>query len=473
MQRRRRVFSDTYDAWPATRRWYLVTVLGILAIVGLRLLPGYLFGGSGDQRGYVELWYLTEAHQNPYSEGPRIMAWPPLWWMMIGAMVELWGALGVDAWVENGYAARSFAIKLCYFACEIAGAAFLGLALLRERRQAVSTAPEASAMTAMYAVCFLLLPCTWVITALHGNFDVIPAFLTFAAFWLLQVRQDTTAAAGAALLLGLGMMARTIPGMFALPLAVEICRRHGRRWCLMSALLVLMPTVLSLFPLYLLAPDSALERVSGYRGNLEGWWGVGAIARLLVSDTAARLASEWNLRAFYPLYLALSVFCSVRLWQRRITVLTAGLLSVAGLFALAPTISNQNFYFLMPWAFWATVVERTPAARTFLWVVSLNLLLWYVVVPRNLDMPVWFHWTYSFPEASHLWPIPWPDWLARLLRSLASLRREGLDYNPFLQIMMRFPVWVALWIWFGRELRLSCTVRRSPLTRPGEEASLT
>lgn len=162
------------------------------------------------------------------------------------------------------------------------------------------------------------------------------------------------------MLLGLGMMARTIPGMFVLPLAVEICHRHGRRWCLMSALLVLMPTVLSLFPL---------------------------------------------------------------LWQRRVTVLTAGLLSVAGLFALAPTISNQNFYFLMPWAFWATVAECTPAARTFLWVVS--------------------------------------------------LRREGLDYNPFLQIMLHFPVWVALWVWFGRELRLSCTVRRSPLTRPGEEASLT
>ena len=437
----------------ATRRWWLILVLGACGIVGLRLLPGYLFGGAGDQRGYVGLWYSIELHQNPYAEGARIMAWPPLWWIAIGAMAKLWQALGLDAWVGDGLAGRSFAIKLCYFACEVGGAAFLGGALLRERRRFLPSVPEGGASAAMYAGCFLLLPATWIITSLHGNFDVIPAFLAFAAYCLLHLRQDETSAAVAALLLGLGMMARTIPGMFVLPLAVEIYRRHSKRVSLFSALLFLLPTALSMFPLYLLAPEEMLARVVGYRGNLEGWWGPGLLVKLLISTPIARTVSEWNLLLFYCLYPALAVACSVRLWQGRITVLTAGLMSVVGFFALAPTIANQNFYFLLPWAFWATVADGKPAARTFLWAVSLNLLLVYVVLPTDLDVPVWFQWTYDFPEASRLAPIPSPAWLVDLLRFMGSLRREGLDFYTFSQSVLRLPVWLGLWFWFSRELR--------------------
>jgi hypothetical protein len=425
--------------------------LALIAIVGMRLALGYLFGGTSDQRGYAALWLFTEAGQNPYAEGPRIMAWPPLWWMVIGAMAQVWQILGLDAWISDGLVARSFAIKLCYFVCEIAGALFLGRTIVWHRRGEALPSPDDRAVMVRYSVCFLLLPGTWIITSLHGNFDVIPAFLAFAAFWLLHVNQDKTSAAVAALLLGLGMMARTIPGMLVLPLLVEIHRRHGRRLSLWSALLFLLPTILSLFPLYLLAPDAVLERILGYRGNLEGWWGLGIVARLLVSGPAAEWVSRLNLILFYPAYLALAVLCSVRLWQGRISLLRAGLLSTVGLFALAPTISNQNFYFLLPWAFWAAVAEHRPAARTFLWAVSLNLLLVYVVVPTKLAFPVWFQWTYDFPEASRINPIPSPQWLAQLLRWLLSLHRTGLDYFPFVQSILRFPVWLVLWLWFARE----------------------
>jgi len=45
--------------------WIYPVLLVVVAVFLLRLLPGYLFGGTQDQLGYLVLWDQIEQHHNP------------------------------------------------------------------------------------------------------------------------------------------------------------------------------------------------------------------------------------------------------------------------------------------------------------------------------------------------------------------------------------------------------------------------
>ncbi|MBI2194318.1 MAG: hypothetical protein HYU36_20260 [Planctomycetes bacterium] len=301
---------------------------------------------------------------------------------------------------------------------------------------------------------FLLVPATWIITSLHGNFDVIPAFLTFVAFITLHGRASETSAAVASLLLGLAVMARTFPIVFIFPMVTVVFRRHGWRVALWSASLVVLPTVLSLYPIYLISPDAVSQKLLGYRGVLEGWWGLGAMARLFISDGFAAEVVRWNLNGFLPLMTMLLALVCYGMWQGRISVWNGGLLTALGVFCFAPTISNQNFYFLLPWAFWAAMVGPSRAAQVFLWVLSVDLILVYVVIPLDLSDPIWFQWAYDYSDECVLPRLASPRILVDAMKSFSGhFKRSDFGYNPFIQNVLRIPVWVCLWVWFIGEAR--------------------
>lgn len=426
----------------------------LLAILVLRLALGALFGGTQDQRGYVMLWDIAMAHQNPY-EVSWIMAWPPLWWMIVGVWSDLWEAVAVTSPGLAEIFSKSFLLKCLYFAFEIVLAGFLSYFIVKAADKGDSPASGASFLNrwVKLALGFLLIPATWVITSLHGNFDVIPAFFTVAAFLICQHYSSETGASVSSLMLGFGIMARTFPAIFAFPLLTEILVRHRWRMCLWSALLVALPTVLSMYPVYLLAPDAVEQKFLGYRGVLEGWWGPGALARLFFSDSIAQSVVRANLKIFFPVMLLVQIPLCYLLGKRRLSVFKAGLLTVLALFCFAPTVSNQNFYLLIPWAFWWAVIEGCKAARIFLWILSINLVLIYIIVPLDLENPIWFQWTYDFQEECLLPRYSSPGWLVNCLRAFAAVfKRADLDYNPFIQNVLRLPVWVVLWVWSLGEL---------------------
>ncbi len=479
-------------------RWVLLALGVFAAIIVLRLGLGTLFGGTRDQHGYVLLFEMTRRGINPYVAS-KIIAWPPFWWGLVAFWSSLWELIGalVPGWTR--LVSPSIFLKCLYFLFEIALAWTLGSALDRRRRERNDGRRAGARLGIMLA--FLWMPATWTITALHGNFDVIPSFFTFAAFLLVmqsetrasrlrknsgpsevrgfrdQLRRGNEAVVNhselsqrrmgatggvlpqpasarmAALLLGLAIMARTFPILFALPLAVYIWRDFGWRRALEAAALIAAPTIFSFAVLAIVSPE-AIERILTYRGVVGGWWGLGGIARLFISDGFANDVVQWNLLAFYPLMLGLAGAVSFGLWHRRLKILDAGLLLVLGMFCLAPTISLQNFYFFLPWAFWFAVDRGDRHAKTLLWLASINLFLIYVVLPDSLINPTWFHQAYGYEAGGIVPRMPSPEWLIDLLQAYAdTFKRPALAFGAFNQNVLRMPVWIALWWWFAQVLR--------------------
>jgi hypothetical protein len=100
------------------------------------------------------------------------------------------------------------------------------------------------------------------------------------------------------------------------------------------------------------------------------------------------------------------------------------------------------------------VDKANRPARAFLWVLSINLVLVYILIPLDLEHPIWFQWTYDFASESSVPPMASPAWLVELLKGFASIfKRRALDFSPFMQNTLRFPVWVSLWVWLILEAR--------------------
>ena len=438
--------------------------MGVVAIFLFRFYLGYLFGGTQDQHGYIVLWDLINNHRNPYTDC-HTLVWPPFWWISLGLWGALWHLLLDMMPSIVGPLEPSLFLKLLYYIFELLTAFILAKYIIR----ADSPDPKLPLDEQRFmkiACIFLLLPATWIITSLHGNFDSIPAFLVIFAFLLLEFETTETSALFASALLGLAVMARTFPAIFVFILLVHIFRRFRWTTGVFAGVLCAAPSFLSLYPLYLMNPDVVVSRLS-YQGISGGWWNIAGLARLLKSEQLSKNAFELNYPIFYLAMLLLILWLSWELWAGRIRIMYAGLVIAVGLFCLAPTISNQNFYFLIPWAFWCAMTWKQTTARIFLWYLCVNLALIYIVLPSNLEDPMWFQPAYDFLKATHQEPIPSPLWLVKTLAWTTSvLKRDGLDYNPFIQLLLRMPLWIILWIWFISILKHKDNVTSKPLSLP-------
>lgn len=419
-----------------------------VAIVLFRLIFGYLFGGTTDQAGYVDLWTQVQHNKNLYADS-NILAWPPYWWIAIGLWDEFWNFLATLAPAVILLLGKSFSLKLFYYLFEIA----LALVMAVYVSQVDKEKPPEYADYLRHAGMFLLLPPTWIITSLHGNFDVMPTFFVMLAFLVLEYESSETSVLFAAMLVGLAAMARTFPGVYAFPIITFIVRRYRWRTGLLAVMLCLAPTFFSLYPVYLMTPEAVMKALS-YRGIPGGWWGLAGISRLVISDSFSNFVFQISYPIFYFFLISLVAGLSWGVWSGKIRIFQAGIVLTLGLFCFAPTIGNQNFYFLVPWAYWCAVVLRQKSARFFLWFLSLDLFLIYIVVPLNLDNPVWFQWTYDFPNASHLAPMASPEWLVVIIGWFVSIFKiDDLDYNQFIQLVLRMPVWGVLIWWFAKSLK--------------------
>ncbi|HEX7506195.1 MAG TPA: hypothetical protein VF550_05445 [Polyangia bacterium] len=431
------------------KHWITNLVVLVLAIVMCRFLLGYWFGGTEDQCAHVRLWNAVQEHQNLYAQTPRVQVWPPLWWILVGLWGSLWRGFATIApgWV--GAVGTTYALKLLYYTFEMALAFLLALHLARDGAQGLSTR---SGDVLKYAGYFLLLPATWVLTSLHGNFDPIPAFFVIAAFLLLEFKTSETSALLAAFCVGLGAMARTFPGIFIFPVLVFILRRHGWRTALFASVLAFVPTFVSLYPIYLMTPDAVAAAI-GYRGTPGAWWGLAAVARITISNSLGIAIFHGTYPVFYLAMLALLAGTVVGFWQRKVRIMNAGLLLAIGLFTFAPTLGNQNFYFLLPWAFWFAVKFQQRAAKFFLLFVSVNFVLAYIVLPIDLEHPVWFQWTYDC-AGGHVARMASPKILVRFLVWFTAIfKLKELGYGHFIQLVMRVPVWGVMIWWFVSSLR--------------------
>ena len=229
----------------------------VLIAAGARLIAGGLVTGTEDVGLSWEMARSVVEGRNPYVDA--LAAWPPLWPSLAALAVRLGAILMIPS---------HLAIKLWPIAADVA----IALTLFSWKR--ISAPPRAAFR---FALLWALNPVSIYITAIHGNFDSLPALALLMA--VLFARAEGRATRSAAWWLAIGVALKTWP-LFALP-AILDRRRAGAS--LRCAAIAIVPSAALLFVLWMRTPDAIVEKVLRYRGAA-GWWGTTGVASLLGID---------------------------------------------------------------------------------------------------------------------------------------------------------------------------------------------
>ncbi len=191
-------------------------------------------------------------------------------------------------------------------------------------------------------------------SALHGNHTVLAVLASFGAYVLLERADGSSRDKAAALLLGLGIAARSFP-VLLVPVFAILLRAPGGPATLARRLRFVaiagLPTVLASIPALATNADAYLRELFGYSGFTDqGWlairraWGVVTGTALAHGNTAHPIAtSKLFFFAAYGAFLAL-------LWRRRqrVDLATGCLLGWLIFLVVYGGISSQYLVWVLP-----------------------------------------------------------------------------------------------------------------------------
>ena len=325
----------------------------------------------------VEFWRIVldaqDEGRNPYETGR--LNWPPLWLMVIVALDHVANAVGV-----------SFlsALRLYLVLIESAMVVALYLTLLRAgvRRDAVRRA---------LLVGIALNPIAILLVCQHGNSDVQVGLLVILAVTALLAHgrsRDVVFWLVGCLLLGIGVLAKTVPLILAPVLApgARLASTAGRT---LGATLLLGPAALGVGVILALAPRAVWDHVIGYRST-QGYFGVSGILGVhFPGDPAGRFEALTgvDIRGRYGTLFALAVLVLViwlgrRLWRETPLAADRLFLVVAIIpmvvVAFGPGYGPQYAYWFLP-ALVATYVLLDDGWRKLLLVGYVIAVVTYAV----------------------------------------------------------------------------------------------
>jgi hypothetical protein len=268
---------------------------------------------------------------NPYK-GNSLLNWPPMWMEVLFIFAHISDRLG---W-QFLSCLRSF-LTLCD------GVLIISTCVLAQR---LSPTRKVFAPV-LIGIC--LNPFLILLTIQQGNFDVIPTILIlWFLISLIRFRRGGQSVDWliAALWLGLGAFAKTFP-LVLLPMLFAESRRLGWKTRLLGAALCLVPSAISLAPLYALTPRDVTSGVLLYRGT-PGTMGVSGILLL----TGGRPA----LIAYAPIFTAilaiLLIALTLLLWfrppRREADLVLLAALMLMAVFIFGPGNSLQYWYWVAP-----------------------------------------------------------------------------------------------------------------------------
>jgi len=218
---------------------------------------------------------------------------------------------------------------------------------------------------------YCLNPLLIFLTIQHGNFDVFATmWVLLCLVWLIRFRRqgnpvDWLAAAGC---LGMGVFTKTFP-LLLWPILVPGARRLGWRAAILGILLVTMPTVLSLAPLYVLSPASISRDVLGYRSFGTGF---GVLSLLRLGGMNALIQPYTHI--FPTLFFVLLAGLAICLWWRDLPndddlVLFSALLLLST-FTLGTGYGSQYWFWVIPLLIIAYRQFPGPL-RIILWIAAI------------------------------------------------------------------------------------------------------
>ena len=307
---------------------------------------------SNDAEHWEGALAAQDAGQNPYETG--VLNWPPFWLQIIVAIDYTAGALGF-----------SFLSVLRVYLVLVESALVIALYFVLASQGAARGLIRRALL-----VGIALNPVAVILVCQHGNSDVQVGLLVTLAVVALVAHgrtRDVVLWLCGCLLLGLGVLAKTVPIVLAPVLApgARLASRTGRA---LGAVLLLGPAALGVSVLLALNPTMTLDHVIGYRST-RGFFGLAGI----VTESFDRLASidvQDRYATFFTVaVLAFVVWLGYRLWREPPPTAARLFLLVAVVFlavvAFGPGYGPQYAYWFLP-ALVATYVLLDDAWRRLL-----------------------------------------------------------------------------------------------------------
>ncbi len=307
----------------------LLCLTAATRLVWLLILPSHEL--SADLRAWRLVGVNLLNHVNPYS-ATVVMNHPPFWMEVLFGLANLSLRTGVDF---------LFSVRIVLIAGDLCLLAAMYL-LLRTLR-------PASSCVRLLVIGYCMNPLLILLTSQHGNFDALSmVWVVLFLYFLIRFRNSSDAldwllAAGC---LGIAVFVKQFP--FVLwPLLVPGARRLDWRCRLIGPLLVIGPALLSLAPLYVLAPGAIWQGVVEYRsfGNA-----FGVVGLLTITEFDQFLPVYTHF--FTIALLALTVAVAIALWRRdwrhdSDPVLFSAMLLLA-LFTLGSGYGSQYWFWVVP-----------------------------------------------------------------------------------------------------------------------------
>ncbi len=328
---------------------------------------------SSDVGHWLGALEYQDEGRNPYESG--VLNWPPLWLVVI---VTLEYAANV---VDVSFLS---ALRLYLVLVESALVVTLYLTLVR-------TGAERSSVRRALLVGIALNPVAILLVCQHGNSDVQVGLLVTLAVAALLAHgrsRDVVLWLTGCLLLGVGVLAKTVPLVLA-PVLASGARLTTTAGKVLGAALFLGPAALGVGVILALAPQAVLEHVIRYRST-RGFFGVsGFLDEHFFDDLSGELGELTGIDArstygtvFTLGVVALVVWLGWRLWREaplppeRLFLLVAVVLMAV--VALGPGYGPQYAYWFLP-ALLATYVLLDDRWRRLLLVGYVVAALTYAV----------------------------------------------------------------------------------------------
>jgi hypothetical protein len=310
---------------------------------------------------------VLDEGRNPYETG--VLNWPPLWLEVI---------VGLDAVADATQASFWSALRIYLVLIESALVVTLYLTLV-----AVGAPREAVRRALLFGIA--LNPVTILLVCQHGNSDVNVGLLVTLALAALLAHwrsRDVIFWLGGCLLLGVGVLAKTVPLVLA-PVLAPGARLVSSAGKVLGVTLLLGPAALGLSVIMSLVPREVVEHVFRYRST-RGFFGLSGMLEEL---------TRFDARSLYGSVFTLGVILMVVwLWRRlsreaplppeKLFLLVAVVLMVV--VAFGPGYGPQYAYWFVP-ALIATYVLLDDAWRRLLRigyvVAGLTYAVEYAFVP--------------------------------------------------------------------------------------------
>ena len=331
---------------PAVRDLTIVLAISWLA----RIL---FIAAIGDAHSLdVEYWQGALAAQdegrNPYETG--VLNWPPLWLEIIVVLDTAAKFADISFWS---------ALRIYLILVESALVVTLYLTL-------VSVGASRDAVRRALLLGIALNPVTIILVCQHGNSDVnVGLFVTLALAALIAHwrSRDVVFWLVGCLLLGLGVLAKTVPLVLA-PVLVPGARLASLTGRVLGVTLLLGPAALGLTVIMALVPRAVLDHVLGYRST-RGFFGLsGVLAELTSIDGRSNYGTVFTLAIILMVvWLCYRLSREPPLAPPRLFLLVAVIFMVV--VAFGPGYGAQYAYWFIP-ALIATYVLLDDAWRRLL-----------------------------------------------------------------------------------------------------------